>query len=185
MSRFLKISQCCIETINTLNEWVGKTISWLTLLMVLTTFIIVILRYIFDTGWIAMQESVAYMHAFVFMLGAAYTLKHNAHVRVDILYQQCSNEGKAWIDCLGTLFLLLPVTIFIIWSSWEYVSDSWKIQESSRNSGGLPGVFLLKTTILLMAGLLILQSIALFLENLLIALNLQEKPENKSQQEHD
>jgi len=175
MSSFIKTSQRCISTINHINEWVGKTISWLTLLMVVITFIVVVLRYAFDIGWIALQESVLYMHAIVFMLGAAYTLKHNGHVRVDILYQRCSDKTKAWIDCLGTLLLLMPVTGFIIWSSWEYVANSWTIQESSRNSGGLPGIYLLKTTILLMAGLLILQGIALFLQNLLIALGLNQE----------
>ena len=168
MPHFLKI----IQAINNLNEWIGKTISWLTLLMVLTTFLVVVLRYVFDIGWIALQESVSYMHAMVFMLGAAYTLKHDKHVRVDIFYQECSKRNKAWIDCLGTLFLLMPVTGFIIWSSWEYVANSWAIQEGSRNSGGLPGVYLLKTSILLMAALLFLQSIALFLQNLFQALEL-------------
>ncbi len=168
MSQILKI----IQAINNLNEWIGKTISWLTLLMVLTTFLVVVFRYAFDIGWIALQESVSYMHAMVFMLGAAYTLKHDKHVRVDIFYQECSKRNKAWIDCLGTLFLLMPVTGFIIWSSWEYVTNSWAIQEGSRNSGGLPGVYLLKTSILLMAALLFLQSIALFLQNLFQALEL-------------
>ncbi len=175
MINLIKTSLLCIDTINTINEWVGKTISWLTLFMVLTTFIIVVLRYVFDIGWIALQESVIYMHAIVFMLGTAYTLKDNGHVRVDIIYQRCSYKTKAWIDCLGTLFLLMPVTGFIIWSSWEYVADSWAIQESSRNSGGLPGVYLLKTSILLMAGLLSLQSTSLFLQNLLIALGLDQE----------
>lgn len=172
MSSFLKISQFCIHVINVTNEWIGKTVSWLTLLMVITTFIVVVLRYIFDIGWIALQESVSYMHAMVFMLGAAYTLKHNGHVRVDIIYQRCSDKTKAWIDCIGTLCLLMPVCLFVIWSSWEYVADSWAVYESSRNSGGLPAVYLLKTSILLMVGLLILQSIALFLQNLIVALGL-------------
>jgi len=175
MLSLIKFSQLCINSINAVNEWIGKTISWLTLFMVLATFLIVVFRYVFDMGWIAMQESVSYMHAIVFMLGTAYTLKHNAHVRVDIIYQRCSAKTQAWIDCIGTVLLLMPVTGFIIWSSWEYVADSWSIQEGSRNSGGLPGVYLLKTSILLMAALLILQSISLFLQNLLIALGLNEK----------
>jgi len=170
MSSVIQISLRCISLINCTNEWIGKTISWLTLLMVITTFIIVILRYAFDIGWIALQESVSYMHTIVFMLGAAYTLKHDDHVRVDIFYQRCTEKTKAWIDCLGILLLLLPVTGFIIWSSWGYVADSWSIQEGSRNSGGIPAVYLLKTCIIIMSVLLILQSIALFLQNRLIAM---------------
>lgn len=166
-----------IRLINALNEWIGKTVSWLTLLMVITTFTVAVLRYVFDLGWIALQESTTYMSAMVFMLGAAYTLKHDKQVRVDIFYRGCSSTTKAWIDCLGTLFLLMPVAGFIIWSSWEYILDSWATQEGSRNSGGLPGVYLLKTTIALMAGLLLLQSIAMFLHNLLTVLKLNTGPQ--------
>ncbi len=175
MPALIKLSLFCIDAINSINEWVGKIISWFSLFMVINTFIIVLLRYVFDIGWVAMQESVTYMHAIVFMLGAAYTLKHNAHVRVDIVYQLFSRKTQAWIDCLGTLLLLFPITFFIIYSSWEYVSDSWAIQEGSRNSGGLPAVYLLKTSIILMAILLALQSIAMFLQNLFLALGLTEE----------
>ena len=169
--------QASIDFIESLIDWVGKLVSWLTLMMVLVTTLIVILRYLFDTGWVAMQESVLYMHALVFMLGAAYTFKHNGHVRVDIFYQRCPVKTKAWIDLLGTLFLLIPFAVFIIWSSWEYVASSWEIQESSRNSGGLPGVYLLKSCILIMATLLILQSIAGLLRNLLIITGSKGHPE--------
>lgn len=172
MSCCITFGKRCIDIIDLINEWIGKGVAWLTLAMVLVTFLIVILRYALDIGWIALQESVAYMHALVFMLGAAYTLKHDAHVRVDIFYQRCGVRSRAWIDCLGTLFLLLPVSAFIIWSSWEYVGDSWQIREGSRNSGGLPGLFLLKSSIIVMAALLILQGLALFLRNLLTALGL-------------
>lgn len=175
MPYFVKTAQMCITAINQLNEWVGKVVSWFTLLMVLITFAIVVLRYAFDLGWIALQESVSYLHAFVFMLGAAYTLKHQGHVRVDIFYQRCSPIIQAWIDCIGTVCLLLPFAIFICWSSWEYVMDSWEVQESSRNSGGLAGVYLLKTSILVMAGLLILQSISLLLTNLLVILGVEQE----------
>lgn len=178
MSNSLALSKRCLCLIDRLNEWTGKSVSWLTLAMVLVTFIIVILRYAFDIGWIALQESVAYMHALVFMLGAAYTLKHDAHVRVDIFYQRCSARTQAWIDCLGTVLLLLPVNAFIIWSSWEYVADSWDILEGSRNSGGLPGLFLLKTCIIVMAVLLMLQGLSLFLRNLFkaLAIDTEETP---------
>ena len=176
MQRLIYLSQFCIKAINFLNEWVGKIISWLTLLMVLTMFAIVVLRYAFDIGWVAMQEAVTYMHVIVFMLGVAYTLKHNGHVRVDIFYQRCNTRTRAWIDFFGTLLLLLPLTEFIISSSWAYVENSWKIRESSMNSGGIEAVFLLKSTIILMAALLRLQAIALLLESLLIGLNIQATP---------
>ena len=175
MPSCIAVSKRFILFANTLNEWIGKSIAWFTLAMVLTTFTIVILRYFFDIGWIALQESVTYMHSIVFMLGAAYTLKHNGHVRVDIIYQRCSPKTQAWVDCLGTLLLLLPVSGFIIWSSWEYVADSWIIRESSRNSGGLPGLFLLKSCLIVMAALLILQGLALFLQNLFAALGISEQ----------
>jgi len=160
----------CISLIETFNNGLGKAVSWLSLLMVLTTFTVVVLRYAFDSGWVALQESVTYMHSMVFMLGAAYTLNHDGHVRVDILYQRLSRKGRAWVDCLGALFLLLPVSGFIIWVSWHYVAESWSVLEGSRHSGGLPGLFLLKSLIIVMGIQLILQAVALFFKNLLIIL---------------
>ena len=104
------------------------------------------------------------------MLGAAYTLKHDGHVRVDIVFQRCSVRTQGWINLFGTLFLLMPVAGFILWSSWEYVGDSWAVKESSRSSGGLPGVFLIKTLIPTMACLLLLQGLSLAARSLLTGL---------------
>lgn len=160
-----------------INEWVGRFIAWLTFFMVLVTFLVVTLRYVFDLGWIAMQESVVYMHAIVFMLGAAYTLKHQGHVRVDIFYQRFSPKIKAWVDLLGTLFLLFPVSIFILWMGWGYVADSWSVMEGSREAGGLPGVFLLKSLIITMPVLMLLQGLSLIVSNILL---LQGKLEMES-----
>jgi len=160
--------QRLIAFLDSFSEKVGRSIAWLTLLMVITQFSVVVLRYLFNTGWIAMQESILYMHALVFMLGAAYTLKHDGHVRVDIFYHRMSLRGKAWVDVLGTLLLLLPVCLFIFTYSWDYVASSWALLEGSREAGGLPGLFLLKTSIILMAGLLILQGLSLLLKNLLV-----------------
>lgn len=149
-------------------EATGRIIAWLTLCMVLITFSVVIMRYLFQSGSIALQESVSYLHACVFMLGAAYTLKHDGHVRVDILYQRYSARTRAWIDLLGTLLLLFPVCLFILFSSLEYVTASWSIQEGSREAGGLDGVFLLKTTIPVMAVLLLLQGCSIILHKVLL-----------------
>jgi TRAP-type mannitol/chloroaromatic compound transport system permease small subunit len=147
--------------IDQLNEWTGRLMAWLTLGMVGVTFSVVVLRYLFNTGSIALQESITAMHALIFMLGAAYTLRHEGHVRVDIFYRRFGVRGRAWVDLLGVMLLLLPVTLFIIWVSWEYVASSWSLHEGSREAGGLPGVYLLKSVIPLMALLLLLQGVAM------------------------
>ena len=156
-----------------INEWTGRVVAWLTLVMVIMTFLVVVLRYGFDLGSIAMQESIIYLHALNFMLGAAYTLKHDAHVRVDIFYQKLGLRGQAWVDLLGTMFLLLPVCGFIFWASWGYVADAWAVHEASGEAGGLPFVYLLKSILLLMPTLLILQGVVLMMTSVL---TLQGKP---------
>lgn len=139
-------------------DWSGRTVSWLSLFLVLVTFIVVVLRYVFDSGSIALQEVTTYLHATVFLIGMAYTLQQDAHVRVDIFYARFSAQTKAWVNLSGSLFLLLPFMLFISWISWEYIADSWSVFEGSREAGGLPGVFLLKSLILLMTFLLSLQA---------------------------
>jgi TRAP-type mannitol/chloroaromatic compound transport system permease small subunit len=149
-----------------LAETTGQASAWLTLLLALVTFTVVVLRYAFQFGSIAMQESILYLHASVFMLGAAYTLRFDGHVRVDIFYRDFSARHKALVDLLGSLFLLLPVCIFLLWSSWGYVATAWSLREGSGEAGGLPYVYLLKTLIPLSAFLLILQGIGQALASL-------------------
>jgi TRAP-type mannitol/chloroaromatic compound transport system permease small subunit len=146
----------------------GRTIAWLTLAMVLITFTVVVMRYMFNTGFIALQESITYLHACVFMLGAAWTLKEDGHVRVDIFYSKQGPRTRAWINLAGTLLLLLPVCGFIFFSSIEYVASSWSVREGSREAGGLNGVYLLKTAMPLMAVLLIVQGCATVLKSILL-----------------
>lgn len=159
--------QTLIQIIQRLIAWIGYGVAWLTLGMVLVLFTVVVLRYFFQTGAIALQESITYMHALVFMLGAAYTLQQDGHVRVDIYYQHWSPTTKAWINNFGIVFFLWPVCFSIAALSWQYVSNAWAIHEASREAGGLPGVFLLKSVILVLPGLLALQGLAQFLQNLL------------------
>ena len=147
-------------------DWSGRTVSWLSLLLVLVTFLVVVLRYVFDSGSIALQETTTYFHATIFLVGMAYTLQQDAHVRVDIFYNRFSTQGKAWIDLCGALFLLLPFMLFISWISWEYIADSWAVMEGSREAGGLPGVFLLKSLILVMTSLLSLQALTQVARNI-------------------
>lgn len=151
-------------------DWSGRAVSWLSLLLVLVTFVVVVLRYVFDSGSIAMQEVTTYLHASVFLVGMAYTMQQNAHVRVDILYTRFSTQTKAWVDLFGAVFFLLPFMLFISWISWEYIVDSWSVLEGSREAGGLPGVFLLKSLILVMTFLLSLQACTQVARNIEIIL---------------
>src|SRR5690554_3916115 len=112
-------------------EVVGRSIAWLVIIMMTVQFIIVVMRYAFSLHSVVMQESVMYMHAMVFMLGAAWTLRHDGHVRVDIFYRKLSVRGRAWVDLLGTLFLLFPIILFIAYMSFGYVLNSWIIMERS------------------------------------------------------
>jgi TRAP-type mannitol/chloroaromatic compound transport system permease small subunit len=166
----VKKLQATVSVINRINETCGRMVSWLTLAMVLVTFAVVVLRYLFNMGWIAMQETITYMHALVFMLGVAYTLKRGGHVRVDIFYHKFSQRRQAWVNLLGTLLFLLPTFGFILWVCWDYVLFSWSLQEHSQEAGGLPFLYLLKSVLLLMPVLMLLQGVAILAENLLILL---------------
>lgn len=151
-------------------EWTGRAAAWLALALVLVTFTVVVLRYGFDIGSIALQESILYLNAGLFMLGAAYTLKHDAHVRVDIFYRGFSARAKAWVDLCGALLLLLPVFAFLLWISADYVAGAWALHEGSREAGGLPYVYLLKTLIPVSAVLLMLQGLSQALASLVVLL---------------
>ena len=160
-----------LSTIEDFIDWSGRTVSWLSLLLVLVTFIVVILRYVFNNGSIGLQESTTYLHASIFLVGMAYTMQQDAHVRVDIFYTRFSAQTKAWVNLFGAVFLLLPFMLFISWISWSYIIDSWSVFEGSREAGGLPGVFLLKSLILVMTFLLSLQTFAQIARNIQSILN--------------
>ena len=146
--------------IDRLNHLLGRAVAWLTLAMAMAVGAIVLLRYAFAQNTILIQEAVNYGHGLVLMLGMAYTLKENGHVRVDILYSGRSPRWRALVDLFGHLFLLLPVTALMLATSLPYALSAWRILEGSSEVGGLPGVFLLKTLIPLMATLLLLQGLS-------------------------
>jgi TRAP-type mannitol/chloroaromatic compound transport system permease small subunit len=159
------------DLLDTFAESIGNLVSWLTLLMMLVTSIVVFMRYFLNIGSIALQESVTYMHGTVFLLAIAFTLKREAHVSVDILYQKLSSRTQAFINLFGTLFFLFPLGVFVLWLSFDYVRFSWRLLESSPEPGGLPGVFLLKSLIPVMCVMLLLQGIAEIIRNTLILLS--------------
>jgi TRAP-type mannitol/chloroaromatic compound transport system permease small subunit len=149
------------------SAFLGKASAWLTLFMVLVTFIVVVMRYVFDAGFIWLQESVVWMHAFVFMVGAAYTLQQEEHVRVDIFYREMSPKRRAWVDLLGILVFLLPLCAFLAWKALDYAAISWYLQESSRESGGLPFplIPLLKSIVVVMPITVGLQGVSLLMRS--------------------
>jgi len=155
---------CANSPIDTFTEFCGKLTAWVTLTMMLCTCFVVVARYLLGSGSIALQETVLYLHAFAFMLGTAFTLKRGGHVRVDIFYRHFSPRRRALVDAFGAVFFLLPTCGLIFWLSFDYVSNSWAIYERSAESAGLPWVYLLKTLLLVMPTLLLLQGIGEFLK---------------------
>ena len=148
------------DIIDRLTTAIGRTTAWLALAVVALQFAVVVLRYVFGLGSIWLQESILYSHAALFLLAAAWTLRNEGHVRVDLFYSTASARTKAIVDLIGTILLLLPFAAAILYFSWPYVMRSWVILEGSREASGLPLVFALKTLIPVFAGMMILQGIA-------------------------
>ena len=157
-----------VQLIDNFTDRCGRVLAWLGLAMALVTTLIVIMRYGFNVNSIFAQEAVVYLHGCLFMLGAAYALKSGAHVRVDIFYRNFSPRAQAWINSLGGIVFLLPLCLFILLSSWDYVTESWAIRETSPEPGGIPAVFLLKTLMPLLAINLSLQGLAEILRSALV-----------------
>ncbi|MDJ0759933.1 MAG: TRAP transporter small permease subunit [Woeseiaceae bacterium] len=150
------------------SDLVGRAASWLTLLMIVVTAIVVVMRYVFDAGLIWLQESVTWMHAFVFMMGCAYTLARDEHVRVDIFYRDMAPARKGWVDAAGVVLFLWPMCLFLGYAAWDFVATSWSLKEASRESGGLPYPMLplIKSVLVLMPVTVMLQGLALFLRSI-------------------
>jgi TRAP-type mannitol/chloroaromatic compound transport system permease small subunit len=139
---------------------IGRAAAWLVLFVVAVQFAVVVMRYVLGIGSIKLNESILYGHAALLMLAAAWTLREEGHVRVDIFYADAGPRAKAWTDFLGALFLLLPFALLLVWTSLPYVARSWAILERSRETSGLPFVYLLKSLIPAFAVLLMLQGVA-------------------------
>lgn len=157
-----------VRGVDWLNERVGRVVAWLTLATVLICAVVVFLRYAFSIGFIWLQELYVWTYAVLFMVGAGYTLLHGGHVRVDIFYAAASRRKQAIVDLFGTLLFLLPWLAVIAWTSWPYVRASWSIGEASAQTGGMPGLYLLKTVLLIFCALLGLQALALLGRSILV-----------------
>lgn len=148
------------DAIDKLNAAVGRGAAWLALVVVVLQFALVVARYVFSLGSIWLSETVIYAHAALFLLAAAWTLQLGGHVRVDIFYADATPRTRAWIDLIGSLLLLLPFMLVLLWLSWPYAARSWAILERSQEASGLPLVFVLKTLIPVFAAMMALQGVA-------------------------
>ncbi len=151
-----------------ISTWVGERVKWLTTALVLLIFVDVILRYLFavTSAWVIELEW--HLFALIFILGAAYALQQDQHVRVDVFYTHFSPRKKAWVNLLGTLFFLIPWCLIIIYTSYKYAENSFAVREVSADPGGLPARYLIKFSVTLGFGLLLLQAIALSLKSIAI-----------------
>ncbi|MEM9663386.1 MAG: TRAP transporter small permease subunit [Bacteroidota bacterium] len=166
MTRWLRLA----DAIERFSERTGQLVYGLTLVMVIVGAYNAIVRYLDRYTGLGLSSNTYielqwYLFSLVFLLGAGYTLKHNAHVRVDVLYGRLSARGRAWIDVLGTACFLLPFCVLILWTSWPTVSNSWAVLEMSPDPGGLPR-YPIKTMIPLAALLVLLQGLALLVRQL-------------------
>jgi len=157
-----------INFLESLNEKLGKVVSWLVVLMMLTIGLDVLFRYAFQFTFIWMVELEIYFFGLLFLLASGYTYKQDKHVRVDVFYAKFSEKRKAWIDLLGTLGFLLPWCYVVLVSSWYYGISSLAINEGSPQAGGLPARYLLKFCITIGFGFLALQALASALKALQI-----------------
>ena len=162
-----------MKFLDNLSQYVGHSVAWLTLLMIVFSLLNILSSWLFNSSSIAIQESVTWMHGFNFLLAIAYTLNKNDHVRVDIFYAKMSFKNKAVVDLIGSLFLLTPTAIFIAWASWPAFYLSWRVGEVSSEPGGLPMLFVLKALLLLMPFLLAIEAINQIIKN--IQLIIKEK----------
>lgn len=166
MSERAEKLQRLADRLDAVSEWTGRATAWLAPALVLLVSYDVVMRYLFRNGSVALQELEWHLFALLFLLAAGYTLKHDAHVRVDIVYQRMSERWRAWVDLLGSGLVLLPFCMLIIVSSWPFVSNAWLFNEGSPDPGGLPYRYLIKAAIPLGFGLLAVQALADVARNL-------------------
>lgn len=149
-----------VRVISAINRLIGLTLSWLSLAVVVVCFTVVVQRYFFHVSFVWMQDLYVWLSGAMFTGVAGYTLLRDDHVRVDIFYQPWSIRGKAIADLIGVVVFLLPFVIVVGTYGWEFVSRSWRLQEGSANYGGMPGLFVLKSFILVFCVLVGLQGLA-------------------------
>lgn len=159
------------DSIDRVNDSIGRALSWLVLLLVAVTASVAVLRYVFAAGWVWMQDAYLWISGSMILLAAGYTLLHDKHVRVDFLYVRKSEKFRALVNLFGALFLLLPTVCFIGFISFPFVYRSWERLEGSLEAGGLPGIFLLKSVLILFCLPLATQALSMIARSLLVLMD--------------
>ena len=164
-------------SVEAFSEWTGRAVSWLALAMVLLVVYDVGMRYLFQMGSVALQELEWHLFAALFLLGSAYTLKHDDHVRVDVLYQSrwMGRRRRAWVNLLGSVLFLMPFCLLVVYSSLPFVENAYIYNEGSPDPGGLPHRWLIKACIPVGFVLLMVQGTALALRSLAVLLEGAER----------
>lgn len=175
MQRFLRIA----DAIDRFQDRIGKWLYWLTLMMVVVGGFNAVVRYMDKFTGMSLSSNFYlelqwYLFSLLFLLGAAYTLRHNAHVRVDIVYSNLSLKGKAWVDLLGTLIFLFPFCVLMLWVSWPAVMNSWEVLEMSPDPGGLPR-YPIKTAIPVAFLLVLIQGVSMTIRSLAVLMGVTDE----------
>ena len=176
MKTLIKLS----EWVDTLNEWVGRGVAWVALGLVVVVFVDVVMRYLFNISFVFTQELEWYLFAFIFLIGAGYTLLHDGHVRVDIIYQRLEFKGRVWINFVGVLLFLIPGCLMVITTSWKFTHTAWMIGEGSPDPGGIPYRFLIKGCIPVGFSLLLLQGLSLGIHSFLQIVGVEKPKEGEA-----
>ena len=163
--------------IDALNQWVGRGVAWVTLGLVLVVFVDVVMRYLFNTSFVFTQELEWHLFGFIFLIGAGYTLLHDGHVRVDIIYQRVGFKSRAWINLIGVILFLIPGCIMVIATSWKFAMNAFAIMEGSPDPGGIPFRFVLKGCLPVGFSLLLLQGVSLGIHSLMQILEIEQVKE--------
>ena len=176
----MNVLKTFIRWIDGLNEWIGRGVAWVTLALVLVIFVDVIMRYLFNTSFVFTQELEWHLFGFIFLIGAGFTLLHDGHVRVDIIYQRLGFKGQAWINLMGVIVFLIPGCLMLIITSFKFVLTSFLILEGSPDPGGIPFRFIVKGFIPAGFCLLLLQGLSLAVHSLLQILGVETPKEEKT-----
>ncbi len=173
----MNLLESIADAIDALNEAVGKLATWAAFLLVWVVFTDVVMRYFFNTTFVFVQELEWHLFAFIFLIGAGYTLRHDQHVRVDIFYQRLRPRSQAWVNLIGTCVFLFPGCFLILKTSIPWAVSAYQIGEISPDPGGIPMRFIVKSFLPIGFSFLTLQGVSLACRSLVFLYRPESDPE--------